>query len=67
MSPLQIMAAAFAADMSSAYQDADSQTQFSPLAPIAQESNADVVDDRLFEYFCMVRVAFVHATFQTVC
>lgn len=55
VSPLQIMAAAFTTDMSPGHQCADSQTHVSPLPPIAQDSNPDTLDNRLLEYFCMLR------------
>ena len=58
VSPLQIMAGAFAATMSPPHQCLDSQSHVSPLAPISQDSNADTVDTRLVEYFCMFSVAF---------
>lgn len=58
VSPLQIMAAAFTTDMSPGHQCADSQTHVSPLPPISQDSNADTLDNRLVEYFCMLRTMF---------
>jgi hypothetical protein len=58
VSPLQIMAGAFAATMSPPHQCLDSQSHVSLLAPISQDSNANTVDTRLVEYFCMFSVAF---------